>query len=129
MVKENKERNGSKVKDVWKRLENGGLKVNCDGAFDHNSFDAESGVVVRDCNGEVVDGFNKKFIADNALVAEAMALRDVIKLVLEKSLQNVTVETDSRVLHNMLSKKWSDMDWKVRPLVADIKKVLRIPKL
>ena len=75
------------------------------------------------------DGCNRKFVCDATLVAEHMVLMDGTKLLLEKKLQNVTVETDSKVLNKMLSKEWSDMDWKVRPLVADIKKVLRSPKL
>ena len=108
------------MKNVWKRPANGSLKVNCDDAFDLSSFDAGSSVVVRDCNGKVVDGCNRKFVCDFALVAETTALKDCIKFGLERKLQNVTFEIDSKVLPKMLSKEWNDMDWKVILLVADV---------
>ena len=114
------------MKNVWKRPANGSLKVNCDGALDLSSFDAGSGVVVRDCNRKVMDGCNRKFVCDFALVVETTALKDGIKFGLERKLQNVTFEIDSKVLHKMLSKEWNDMDWKVILLVADVKQMLRM---
>ena len=105
LMKENKENVGWKEKEIWKRHDENGLKVNCNGALDHKSFEARAGVVVRDCNGVVVDGFNRKFTIDNALIAKTMALRDEVKLTLEKKLLNVIFEIDARVLHNMLTDK------------------------
>ncbi|XWS16885.1 hypothetical protein CRYUN_Cryun33cG0019600 [Craigia yunnanensis] len=68
----------------WLKPVVGWLKVNCDGAMDLKTKVAASGVIVRDCEGVVVDGTNRRRMVDSALMAETMALKDGIDLVIEK---------------------------------------------
>ena len=42
------------------------------------------GVIVRNNNGEVVDGINKERVAGCAIMAEALALKDGVDLAIEK---------------------------------------------
>ena len=75
---------GNKKKvERWIRSEEGWLKVNSDGAFDSTSMIAGTGIIVRNSNGVVADGKNKKRWAASALMAEAMALKDGVDLVIE----------------------------------------------
>ena len=84
--------------------------MNCDGSFDVGSCEAGATVVVRDFNGKVVERCSIKFVCESPIVAEAITLRDGLKLVVEKRWQNVSIEIDSKVLHTMLYKEWKDIE-------------------
>ena len=43
-------------KEKWKALEEGWLKMNCGGAFDPIDKMAGVGVVIRNCEGRIMDG-------------------------------------------------------------------------
>ena len=95
--KRNKERMGKSV-ERWEKPEISWLKVNCDGAMDIKSKVATSNVIVRNWQGKLVDGRNRKRVADNALMAEVWALKDGIELSIEKKWQQVIMEIDSKEL-------------------------------
>ena len=65
-------------------------------------------------------------LADSALMAETLALKDGIGLVIEKKWQRVVLEIDSRELQYVFSNKCKLIDWKIRPLVIDIQRMSRI---
>ncbi|XWS63309.1 hypothetical protein CRYUN_Cryun06bG0084300 [Craigia yunnanensis] len=112
---------GGKKKIVgWKS--GGWLKINCDGAFDQNSMVAGLGVVVRNGDGMLVEGRNRSSLAMNALQIEAMAVKEGVKLAIEKKFQKVEMEMDSREIHLVLTKKSQMTNWRIRPLVLDIQK-------
>ncbi|XWS35022.1 hypothetical protein CRYUN_Cryun21dG0089700 [Craigia yunnanensis] len=68
----------------WIKPEEWWLKVNCDGVLDLKKEVAGSSVIVRDCDGAMVDGLCKKMMANSALMAETLAFKDGIGLVIEK---------------------------------------------
>ena len=74
-----------KKMEKWKKSEEGWMKVNCDGALDLKTKVVGSGIIVRNSDGIVVDGVGKRRMADNALMAEALALKDGIGLVIERN--------------------------------------------
>ena len=84
VVKENKNGRGRREYEVWSKPDGERLKVNCDGSFDVGSCETGETVVVRDCNGKVVERFSIKFVCESPIVAEAIKLRDGLKLVEEK---------------------------------------------
>ncbi|XWS22453.1 hypothetical protein CRYUN_Cryun29cG0036200 [Craigia yunnanensis] len=67
-------RQKGKTLEQWTLPEDDWIRINCDGDFDTRTKDA--GVsVVKENERKVVDGTNKRFQAENALVTEAMALK------------------------------------------------------
>ena len=68
----------------WIKPEEGWFKVNCDGAFDSMTKATGTSIIVRSSEGAVVDGINGKKMADSVLMAETMALKDGIGLVIER---------------------------------------------
>ena len=51
---------------------------------------------------------------------EAMGVKEGISLAIDKSLQKIVLEIDSRELFLVLTNKYSLIDWKIRSLVRDI---------
>ncbi|XWS60941.1 hypothetical protein CRYUN_Cryun07bG0082000 [Craigia yunnanensis] len=88
-------------------------------AFDLNSKDARTEVIVRDSNREVIDGYSKKGMAENALMAEVLALKEGIDFVIEKKWQRIVLEIDSKEVYNVVLNKGFGMDWRIKPVVKD----------
>ena len=82
--------------------------------------------MIRDNNRKVVDGCNRKFMCDSIIIAKAITLKEGCKLVLKKDMQNVIFQIDSKELHKMLLVEWNEVDWVVRPLVVDIKQMMKL---
>ncbi|XWS33374.1 hypothetical protein CRYUN_Cryun22dG0076600 [Craigia yunnanensis] len=59
-------------------------------------------------------------------MVETMALKDGIVLAVENNWHNVVLEIDSKYLHGIISSDSKLMDWKIRPLVLDIKEKLKL---
>ena len=87
---------------------------------------AGSGVIARNYEGSVIAGVNKKRCVVSARQAEIMALKDGISLAIERKLQHVILEIDSREVALMLTNKCNRIDWRIRPLVLDIQKMLKL---
>ena len=115
----------NKVKQ-WSGPEIGWIKINSDGAFDMNNKEAGSGVIARSSEGKFVAGTNRKFTAGSAVQAEAMAVKDAVNLAIERKFQKVCFEMDSKELILVLTNKCSNIDWKIRPLVLDIQRLLKL---
>ena len=86
----------------WSLPEDGWIKINCDGAFDPQTKNAGTGIT----EGRVVDVTNRRFQAENASIAEAMAFKGA-NLAVEKKFQKVIMEmeTDSKEIHSILVNK------------------------
>ena len=69
---------------MWKVSKEGWLKTNCDRGFIKDERTSRIGVVVRNANGRLIDGICVAIKADCALLAEALAVREGIKLVVAK---------------------------------------------
>ena len=55
-----------------------------------------------------------------------MAIKDVVNLAIERKFQKICFEMDSKELFLNLTNKYSSIDWRIRPLVYDIQKLLRL---
>ena len=58
--------------------------MNCDGTLDLKAKVVGSGVIVRECKGSLVDEICRKRMASSALMAETLAFKDGIVLVIKK---------------------------------------------
>ncbi|XWS44376.1 hypothetical protein CRYUN_Cryun15aG0039700 [Craigia yunnanensis] len=112
--------------DSWEKPMERYLKVNCDGAVDVRTKVVESGVIVKNSEGNVVDGVGKRRMADNAIMAKALSLRDEIELVIARKWQKVILEIDAKELQYVMTNKSQLINWRIRHLIVDIQRLLRL---
>ena len=55
-----------------------------------------------------------------------MAIRDAVNLVIERKFQKICLEMDFKELFLNLTNKYSSIDWRIKPLVYDIQKLLKL---
>ena len=97
---------GSNQEEVQRRkLEKGWMKINCDDGFKVDTGKAGIGVVVRIEEGTLIDGYCGVVKTNNALLVEAMAVREKVKLAMAKGYQRVEIEMDSKVIHLEISRQ------------------------
>ena len=65
-------------------------------------------------------------MATNPLMAETLILRNGVVLAIEKKWQKVEIEIDFRELYNGFTKNYKLMDWRIRPTVIEIQRMLRL---
>jgi hypothetical protein len=83
----------------WKKPLPGYVKINTDGGFDAASMSGATGAVIRDGNGVFIKAMARKLPSiASALVAEAEAWRDRLRLLGQSDYQQVILESDSMVL-------------------------------
>ncbi|XWS71007.1 hypothetical protein CRYUN_Cryun03dG0100000 [Craigia yunnanensis] len=85
-------------KSEWRPPEEGWIKINCDRACISKTNEAAYGILARDSKGNVVASIEKKFVSVEAEVAEALAIKQVVKLVIEKRYQKVEIESDAKLI-------------------------------
>ena len=69
----------------WKRLVDGWVKINCDGAYkimqgNEKENEAGIGVVIRNEKGEMIVGISEKVMIGSSIEVEAVALREGVWL-------------------------------------------------
>jgi ribonuclease HI len=93
-----------KVKMRWKTPTDLWVKVNTDGGFCSEENTGTTGFVIRDAQGDVQAAGGRWFDhVPDALMAEALAAKEGLELATEVGCDRVILETDSSVLHSMLS--------------------------
>ncbi|OMO94917.1 reverse transcriptase [Corchorus capsularis] len=104
----------------WERPKEGWCKVNCDGAYCSKTSKAGIGIIIRDHNGNLIDGAGKMVIGDSVLISEALAVKEGMKLAHLLHIEQVVVEMDCEILFKSILNPIVGSDWKIRPIVADI---------
>ena len=122
---QNKVSGSSKEEVKWRKPEKGWIKINCDGGFKAETRNAGIGVVVRNEEGILIDGCCGTVKADNALLTEAMAVRERVKLAIAKGYTRMEIEMDSKVIHSEISMQKRAKQRKIWPIVRDIKHMLK----
>ena len=60
---------------------------------------------------------------------EALAVRRGMNLAIEKNYQRVVLEMDSKVIHDEVVKDKVERNWKIWPIIRDIRRILnQIPE-
>ena len=112
-------------KEQWKPPKFDWIKINYDGACIVQNKSVVCGVVARNKEGKVLAGMGKWFETNEAEVAEAMAIKQSVKLVMEKGYQKVVIESHAKNLVDGINgKEWRSF-WKTAPIVKNIKEYLR----
>ncbi|XP_057430540.1 uncharacterized protein LOC130723502 [Lotus japonicus] len=89
---------GIVLETVWRRPEEGMIKVNVDASF-KSATDSGSGLIARDSEGQVLAAAaSYPVVASSPVLAEAWALRWAIILALELGFRRVCFETDCLLL-------------------------------
>ena len=92
-------------------------KLNVDGSAKCNS--SGGGIIIRDCQGDVVQANTNYYGRTSSLKAEVLALRNGLQLCIESNYNNILVETDSKTLVEMTLCR---MKWPLRHQ-KDLKKI------
>lgn len=86
----------------WEKPEEGVWRFNCDGSIKLPELNGGFGVVVRDCNGLLIDGANGDMLVNSVLAAEAFALKHAVKMAMQKSVYSAVFEIDSKELFDSI---------------------------
>ena len=112
--------------EKWCAPKVGWVKINWDGAFSIVEKKTRVKVIIRESRGRMMDGASCSFRANCALQVEAMIVKKRVSLAIEKRLKRVIVEIDLKELFLTLNNKCSMLDWRIKPLVVDIQKMLKL---
>jgi ribonuclease HI len=93
----------AKPKPQWTRPRVGTLKINVDACFKEDLRQGSTGLVIRDHDGRLIQGQALWYeSAGGAMIMEALALRDGVRLAIDRSYQHVEVETDAQEVLKLL---------------------------
>lgn len=88
---------------VWRRPDEGWVKVNTDAAFDAATGTGSAGVVIRDHDGLVLAAATRWLgSVPDVLTAEAMAAKEGLELAVECGLDKAALEVDCSELETVL---------------------------
>lgn len=110
----------SDVCENWSAPPAGCVKINIDGAFKEASGKGGLGVIFRNADGMVLDGFCGPCRASSALMVEALAMRKALGMVRRSGFDNVLLESDCRELLLAVEGGRCDVDWRCSVIVNDI---------
>ena len=87
----------------WLKPAEGWLKLNTDGAVDISSGKAGCGGLLRDSVGQLIVGFAKTISASSSIAAELWALREGLRLCVERDCHAVEIELDATATISLVS--------------------------
>ncbi|CAN1165788.1 Transposon TX1 uncharacterized 149 kDa protein [Linum perenne] len=99
------------------------LKIFCDGSFDQNSPVAGYGVVCIDHHGQILDGKADRFLCSSALVAEAKALLEAIRMATNSRAHSM-IHSDSQLLVKALQEPKEKWPWQCFAWISQMKEML-----
>lgn len=118
-----KPRDPSHIPATWQRPTDGVIKINVDGSFIKETWEAGIAGIARDSLGRVIGGFGKSSVLPSAEIAEALAVLEASLFAKEMGWQRIAVETDSDVVFSALQTGTGSVDWKLRRTMRDISSV------
>lgn len=101
----------------WIPPVSGCVKFNVDATFIVNTGRACTGSIGRDERGTFITGLSKKFFAASALMAETLALRDVVTFASALQLQTVIIESDCLIAIDACKGKWLEKKLRILLLI------------
>ncbi|XP_056685389.1 uncharacterized protein [Spinacia oleracea] len=109
------------IRVAWTPPAPGVLKLNFDGSVRH--YSGTAGVVIRDHLGNNV--ISRSYNGTSSpLLAEAMALRNGLQLVVEHNIRHIFIEGDNLLIINILQGRALQCPWKIQMLMKDINQLL-----
>jgi ribonuclease HI len=107
------------IESIWSPPADPWVKINVDGAWDHHSSIAGSGVIIRDKSAMFIAGSSTVAKANSVIEAEAMALVGGVKLALQLKLDHVIMESDSQELISALDNRIERGNWRIYPILIE----------
>ncbi|XP_068319559.1 uncharacterized protein [Pyrus communis] len=116
-----------RLKAHWQKLKFGFIKINTDAAWCKNTLRVGVGWVGWDFAGllQAARGLGNG-LCHTATVAEACAIRDALKACIDNRFDKVIIESDAKVIIQMLKKEIS-LDFSIECILGDIE--LLVPRL
>ncbi|KAI7995878.1 hypothetical protein LOK49_LG11G02291 [Camellia lanceoleosa] len=102
----------------------GTVKVNCDASFHRASAKASAAAIMRDAQGQFLDGIVTSFFSASTLHAEAVAVRLACRLVQMYGLSLADIENDNQELIHLCVSE-TVPPWEIMAIVADIRSFAR----
>lgn len=109
------------LETLWCAPDLGCIKINCDGAWCKETKEAGLGVIARNHHGMVVAGTSISSHSNSALIVEASAALEGLKLAKAKGFQDVIMEIDSEQLFLAVSHSSLHLFWEIYPLIKQIR--------
>lgn len=103
---------------IWRQPRRGTIKINSDACFIKDKGSSFAGIIGRDYRGKVVTGMTLCIPACSPLIAEALALREVVTLAAHLDLLDVIFESDNLSLIKNCRKESQNRE--IITLVQDI---------
>ncbi|KAJ8571000.1 hypothetical protein K7X08_037972 [Anisodus acutangulus] len=88
---------------TWEKTDMGCFTINVDGSFNMEKGQADIGGVIRHNNGNFIRPLSKLIHCDNNNQSEAIVASFAVQWSLAEGFDNVTIETDSLIIINMLN--------------------------
>jgi len=95
----------------------GSVKLNFDGSFQHSS--AAGGFIIRGWGGNLIKAGAAHYGDATILVAEARALRDGVRAVVEAGFKKVVIEGDNAIVIQALQGRCK-VPWQIEGLLRDV---------
>ncbi|XP_021753742.1 uncharacterized protein LOC110719145 [Chenopodium quinoa] len=107
----------------WKAPREGFFKINTDGAW-LNSAVSSGGGVIRRSDGSWYVGFSCKYDAISPFLTELYAMNDGLSIAMDLGIKKVIVETDAKVLRDMLMTSGPNPHHELAATICDVAAVL-----
>ncbi|XP_028099060.1 uncharacterized protein LOC114298654 [Camellia sinensis] len=104
----------------WIPANFGSFKINCDASFCQRTSRAAIAAVVRDSNGQLIDGNAKTVSASSASQAEACAVRMACLMVKAHNLSFVEIESDNQMVIKLCVSEQVP-PWELSAIILDIR--------
>lgn len=93
----------------WKKLENGTIKVNCDGAWEATTRNGGTRVITRDWNSNIIVGRSTLSKDSNA-----------VELVVNQRWEDNIIESAAQIIIKTLQRSQNGMNWELKHILIDI---------
>ncbi|KAF8404252.1 hypothetical protein HHK36_009134 [Tetracentron sinense] len=107
----------------WSPLPRGWLKINCDGAASLSGHAASCGFLVKTHTSRTVCSISVPLQGGSALTAEAIAIKESLRVAKQRRWTHFILEGDSKSLIAILEGKEVQMHWEASTILEDIKKL------
>lgn len=107
---------------IWKKAQEGTVKINTDGSYLHDSGRAGIGGIVRDSSGDLIMAFSLSVPCISSNMAEALAAEFGMKWCCLQRHTNFILELDSLVIANMVNNRGSN-NLKLKQIIDRIVKL------
>jgi ribonuclease HI len=114
----------SGVQARWKKPAKGVFKINVDASFHEEEMQGATGLVVRDHVGSLISAQALWYAhAASPMIMEARAIRDAVKLAMERGYHRVEMESDAQEVVKLIKEPWIIGTSEIAGIAREVKKL------